>query len=83
MSLKLIIYLGETQKIPIYEEAREKITIYGEARKKIEAITRKGDLLVLKIAIPLYIIPTMIQSYFQYYRMDYGKESFRLPLRAS
>lgn len=57
--------------------------IYEEARKKIEAITRKGDLLVLKIIIPIFIIPPMIHSYFQYYRMDYGKESFRIPFRAS
>lgn len=58
-------------------------SIYGEASERIAQITRQGDCLVLKIAVPLYVIPTILQSYWQYYRMGMGMHAFRLPLCAS
>lgn len=60
-----------------------KISIYKEASEKIAQITRRGDLLIFKILVPIYVIPTILQSYWQYYYLTMGIDAFRLPMRAS
>lgn len=59
------------------------IRVYQEAHEKVENISQKAALLVLVIIIPLYTIPVIAVSYFQYYVRNAGESSFLLSFPAT
>lgn len=59
------------------------IRVYQEAHDKVENISQKAALLVLVIIIPLYTIPVIAVSYFQYYVRNAGESSFLLSFPAT
>lgn len=57
--------------------------VYQDAHEKVENISQKAAVLVLVIIIPLYTIPVIAVSYFQYYVRDAGESSFLLSFPAT
>lgn len=60
-----------------------KVQAYQQAFENIESISNKAAVLVLVIIIPLYTIPVMVLSYYQYYARNAGESSFLLSFPAT
>lgn len=56
--------------------------LYAKATATVENFTKKGTIAMLAFTIPFFIVPTAIQSYYQYYKTG-AAESFELPFHAA
>lgn len=45
-----------------------------------ERMAKRAKFLIFGILVPLFIFPTMLNSYFQYYFCETSESPFRLPL---
>lgn len=59
------------------------VPIYQQAHERVENISHKAAVLVLVIIIPLYTLPVIAVSYYQYYVGDAGESSFLLSFPAT
>lgn len=53
-------------------------TFYKATNEKIEKWTQYIQNIVLKILLPIFSIPMIIQSYYKYYVLNLSEESFQL-----
>lgn len=58
-------------------------TVYKEMNAEVEQLSRRVKLFVCGVVTPLLMTPPMVISFFNYYVLDMGDESFRLfsPMR--
>lgn len=58
-------------------------TIYKNANESYTKLVRITDICMYQVTVPFFIIPTIIQSFVEYYVLHRGDQSFRLSFSVS